>query len=207
MDPPSTATIELPGEIPFMALSGATVFPNALLPLYIFEPRYRQMLEFVLQEHRIFGIGMVDGPEEWDLRPIAGTGVVRACVRNDDGTSNLILQGICRVRILEWTQQEPFRIARIQPLASQNKQNPDLPELTSELREFCSSLNHQGVKFPSELEELLDHLDNPDVLSDVIASTLVSDAHRRQQLLEEFDLAQRIRLLLTSLEDEFPNAN
>jgi len=189
-----------------MALSGATVFPNALLPLYIFEPRYREMLEYVLEHHRIFGVGMVEGPEEWDLRPVAGAGVVRACVRNEDGTSNLILQGICRVRILDWVQEEPFRIAQIKPLISHNKQDPEVPGLTTGLRDFCAALNHSGVEFPSELEELLERLDNPEILSDVIASTLVSDANSRQELLEEFDLAERIRLLLTTLKSEFPGA-
>lgn len=197
------ATIEVPDQIPFMALTGATVFPNALLPLYIFEPRYREMLEFVLQEHRIFAVGMIEGPGEWDLRPVAGAGVVRACVRNEDGTSNLILQGVCRVRIIDWVQEEPFRIARVRPLASTNREAAELPELSTDLRNFCNILNHAGVQFPSELEELLDKLDNPEILSDVIASTLVGDATRRQELLEEFDLPSRLRLLLTTLKEQF----
>ena len=197
------AKIELPEQIPFMALTGATVFPNALLPLYIFEERYRQMLEFVLREHRIFGVGMIEGPGEWDLRPVAGAGVVRACVRNEDGTSNLILQGVCRVRIAEWVQEEPFRVARIRPLTSTNREAGELSGLANSLRTLCYSLHQSGIQLPSELEALLEKLDNPDVLSDVIASTLVGDAARRQQLLEEFDLPRRLRLLLATLKEQF----
>ena len=75
----------LPEEIPVMPLPGALLFPHALLPLYIFEPRYREMLEHALNHHRMFSVALIK-PEraQWstpeDFFHIAGLGLIRACV-------------------------------------------------------------------------------------------------------------------------------
>ena len=53
-------SITLPGEVPVMPLQGAVLFPHALLPLHIFEPRYQQMLEHALHHHRMFCVALVE---------------------------------------------------------------------------------------------------------------------------------------------------
>src|SRR5215469_6781508 len=106
-----------------MALSNAVLFPHSLLPLYIFEKRYREMLSYTLDGDRMFSVALIKrGVEEavglQDLCPVAGVGLIRACVGNENGTSNLVLQGLARVRILDWIQEEPFRIAEIELIES-----------------------------------------------------------------------------------------
>src|SRR5919199_638169 len=92
----------LPERAPVMPLPGALLFPHALLPIYIFEPRYREMLRFALSHDRMFCIALLrPGRNEWnnadDFFDVAGIGLIRACVGRVDGTSNLILQGLQRV--------------------------------------------------------------------------------------------------------------
>src|SRR5687767_10942678 len=86
--------VKLPREVPVMTLPNATLFPQALLPLYIFEPRYRQMLADALHSHRMFSVAMQrpDRMREAPL-PVAGLGLIRVSVGHKDGTSHLILQG------------------------------------------------------------------------------------------------------------------
>jgi Lon protease-like protein len=92
-------SVSLPAQVPVMPLPGALLFPHALLPLYIFEERYRKMLEYSLRDHRMFSVALIK-PErgKWespsDFFHIAGVGLIRACVGQADGTSNLILQGL-----------------------------------------------------------------------------------------------------------------
>ncbi|MEY2584626.1 MAG: hypothetical protein QOD80_652, partial [Verrucomicrobiota bacterium] len=117
MDP----TIPLPDHVPVMPLPGALLFPNALLPLHIFEPRYQEMLELALREHRMFSVALIKPQRsQWkstdDFFPVAGVGLIRACVGRGDGTSNLILQGLRRVRFSGFEQTAPFPVARIEPL-------------------------------------------------------------------------------------------
>src|SRR6266498_3423213 len=95
--------ITLPDEVPVMTLPNTAFFPQALMPLHIFEPRYRQMLRDVLASNRIFavaGMNLERLSEPGSFEPsyrVAGVGIVRACQKNDNGTSNLLLQGLCRV--------------------------------------------------------------------------------------------------------------
>src|SRR5256714_14288759 len=118
----------LPEQIPVMPLSGALLFPHALLPLYIFEPRYQEMLAHALNEHRMFCVALVKPQRaQWkstdDFFHIAGVGFIRACVRRGDGTSNLILQGLRRVRFAGFEQSAPFPIARIEAVGSEDTPN------------------------------------------------------------------------------------
>ncbi len=112
----------IPEEVGVIVLPGAMLLPGALLPLYIFELRYRQMLERALEADRVFAVGTraADGGAD-DAEPIGGVGVIRACVRNADGTAHLMLEGLARVRFLEWTQRAPYRIARVEVLEDQGR--------------------------------------------------------------------------------------
>src|SRR5437660_4238951 len=98
-----SSSVTLPKQLPVMPLPGAVLFPHALLPLYIFEPRYRDMLTHALAQERMFCVALVRPDRgQWrtenDFCDVATIGLIRACVGRADGTSNLILQGLQRVR-------------------------------------------------------------------------------------------------------------
>src|SRR5512137_2102847 len=107
----------LPNQVAVMILNNATLFPQALLPLYIFEPRYRVMLADALRTHRTFCIAMQkpDAKREAPCQ-VAGLGVVRVSVDHRDGTSHLILQGLARVRLGRVLQRKPYRMHAIEVL-------------------------------------------------------------------------------------------
>src|SRR5580765_9012408 len=111
--------MKIPPEVPVMTLPNATLFPQALLPLYIFEPRYRQMLADSLHSNRMFAVAMQKPGNAREVPlPVAGLGLVRVSVGHRDGTSHLILQGIARVELEEAVRYKPYRIQRIRPLQS-----------------------------------------------------------------------------------------
>jgi len=111
----------LPEQAPVMPLPGAVLFPHALLPLYIFELRYREMLAHALAQERMFCVALLR-PEsaQWksedDFFDIGTIGLIRACVGRGEGTSNLILQGLQRVRFADFVQLDPFPIAELEAL-------------------------------------------------------------------------------------------
>src|SRR5882672_12628595 len=109
--------MNLPRELPVMTLPEATLFPQALLPLFIFEPRYRKMLADSLDTHRMFSVAMQrpDRKRETPL-PVAGLGLIRVAVGHRDGTSHLILQGLARVELEEPVRYKPYRIQKIHAL-------------------------------------------------------------------------------------------
>jgi Lon protease-like protein len=197
----------LPDEIPVMPLPGALLFPHALLPLYIFESRYREMLEHALNHHRMFSVALIK-PEhaQWrtpeDFFHIAGLGLIRACVGRSDGTSNLILQGLERVRFTGFEQANPFPIARIDTLESDSVSSVETEALAAKVLELYSKLKGNGRQLPAKVDQYLSDLGDPEMLADLVASTFISDALRRQRVLEELSVKQRLRLVIQYLREE-----
>src|SRR2546423_8626434 len=203
--------IPLPDHVPVMPLPGALLFPNALLPLHIFEPRYQQMLELALREHRMFSVAVIKPqPAQWkttdDFFHIAGIGLIRACVGRGDGTSNLILQGLRRGRFTAFEQSAPFPIARIELLKSETTTTVETEALGAKVIELYSKLKTAGRQLPEKVDQYLKNLSDMEMLADLMAATFVNDSFRRQQLLEELSLNRRLRLVIQYLREETGSA-
>ena len=200
----TAAPIPLPPTLPVMALSGVILFPNALLPLYIFEPRYRQMLETVLTGDRIFAVCMVrpDSGEE-SIFPVAGAGLVRACVGQPDGTSQLILQGLGRVRFEGFEQTEPYLVGRATPLETVVDDEATCHDLRRELQEICTGLVSRGIELPETFTKAVGEMHDPATLGDMFAQHLVRDPLAAQEILAEPKLSTRLRQLVLTLRREW----
>ena len=205
----SSAT--LPKALPVMPLPAAVLFPHALLPLYIFEPRYRKLLKHALQQHRMFCITLIKPScPEWhapeDFFHLGTVGLIRACVGRGDGTSNLILQGLQRVRFNSFHQEKPFPIASVDAVESRDPTTVETEALGAKVIELYGSLKQDRRQLPAKLDRYLSELRDLEMLADLMASTFVSDPLRRQHLLEERSVNQRLRFLITYLRDEIGNA-
>jgi len=204
-------SITLPDRVPVMPLPGALLFPNALLPLHIFEPRYQEMLELALREHRMFSVALIHPQRsQWnstdDFFHVAGVGLIRACVGRGDGTSNLILQGLRRVRFTGFEQSVPFPIACIEPIESDASSSVETDALGAKVIELYSTLKTAGRQLPEKVDKYLSHLTDMEMLADLMAATFVNDPLRRQQLLEELSLNDRLRRLIQFLREETGSA-
>jgi Lon protease-like protein len=186
------------------------LFPRALLPLYIFEERYREMLKHALNHHRMFSVALIKPEREWrspsDFFHVAGVGLIRACVGRSDGTSNLILQGLERVRFTGFEQNAPFPIATIEPLEPETSSSVETEALAAKVLELYSKLRTKGRELPRKVDRYLSDLNDMEMLADLMASTFINDPLRRQQVLEELVLNQRLRLVIQYLREEIGSA-
>ncbi|MGB0421711.1 MAG: LON peptidase substrate-binding domain-containing protein [Limisphaerales bacterium] len=100
--------------IPVMILPNANLFPKSMLPLLVFESRYRQMLQQVLDGNRLMGVSLtrIVPSNQEEPHPICGLGMIRAAVTHDDGTSHLILEGLKRVELIEAVGDQPWPVYR-----------------------------------------------------------------------------------------------
>jgi Lon protease-like protein len=198
--------IDVPSQVPVMVLR-TLLFPNSLMPLHIFEPRYREMLRTALEAERMFCVALVrPGIEQWSATEhffhTAGLGLVRACVGRDDGTSHLILQGLTRVEFTGFLQDGPFPIAKIRELQSSPPENVEAEALTAKLLSLCAKLRKQGLGVPATLDQQLAQINDPEILSDVVAHTFLLDPFRRQDVFEELRVGERMRALIRHLTAE-----
>ena len=220
---PVIVAMDLPKSMGVMVLPSVNLFPHAVLPLFIFEARYRRMLRDALESHRLFCIAMRrnDGAEEETPASVAGVGVVRASVENADGTSNIILQGVTRVSLGRVLRRRPYRVhvlqaaptvipdaSRLDPLVQRvrkivgerfRQRLPDsLKQLTSLVAKEAGGEWHPALELLRSLSEVRD----PGMLADLVSCTLLPDPAERQAMLETLDLEQRLRILIELLSRE-----
>jgi ATP-dependent Lon protease len=199
--------LTLPDEIGVMTLPGAVFFPQALLPLHIFEPRYRTMLRDVLASHRLFavaGLNPDSAPGRFEPPHRVGTvGIVRACQESEDGTSNLLLHGLARVQLLGIVTEEPYRRVRVRALASEEGASPgDNARRRAHLARLLAQRSRLGRPTPGEMLRFLQSVEDPGTFADLAAFNLCDDAGFRQKLLETLAVSERLRLLGAQLRRE-----
>ena len=204
-------SVDLPDQVPVMPLPGAVLFPHALLPLYIFEPRYREMLEHALK-HRSH---VYRHSHQTELPRMARP---RRFFSPRHGRPNsrlrwswrrhiqFVLQGLQRVRFANFEQETPFPIAKIDIVESATSRLLKPKHSAKKCSNFTRKLKRAGRRLPPKVDRYLAQLGDMEMLADLIASTFVNDPLRRQQMLEKSSLNQRLRLLITYLQDEIGSA-
>jgi len=207
--------MKLPHVVPVMTLPQATLFPHALLPLYIFEPRYRRMLLDVLEGERMFCIAMqTPGRKREVPSPIAGLGLIRLSVDHADGTSHLILQGIARVQLAEAVRYRPYRLQRIRMLESAPCNTVVVDALWAKLRELLDDRLKLGLPFrvpfapknkmpesqgefsARDVLEYLDRLTDPEQVADTVSGVVLERPAQRQKILEAVNVEERFKHLI-----------
>ena len=202
-------TLHVPDTVPVMTLPHTVFFPQALLPLHIFEPRYRQMLRDVLARDRLFAVARLDptlaaqpGADE-PAHPVATVGIIRACQKADSESSNLLLQGLCRVEIQGIVRQHPYRLIAIRPLNTTAGGNHS--QLETERLEVMRLLNLRrrlGTPAPKGMTRFLESIEDFDSFADLAAFNLCEDSGIKQKLLEELDTRRRLQLFAAQLKAE-----
>ena len=190
--------------MPVFPLPRVVLFPRALLPLHIFEPRYRRMLEDCLESHRCLAMACVVEGAERDAVPrferIAGAGVVVEREAMPDGRSNILLHGRARVVLEELPFEPPYRRARATILHDVNTTVPsvDRMALRTAASSFVGEVRRRNLEFAFALPVGLDD----GAAADLCAHHLLFEARARQRALEETDVVVRTRLVATALVEQ-----
>lgn len=201
-----------------MTLPDATLFPRALLPLYIFEPRYQRMLADALQSNRMFSVALQQpGRKRETPSVVAGLGLIRVAVGHDDGTSHLVLQGLARIELAEAVRYRPYRVQRIKALHVPPCDNIRVDALVAKVRELVQKRAELGLPLPplpvmstgrpggeptlsvQKIMTYLDTLPEADQMADVVSCAFLPWAVDRQQILETLDVEARLRRLIRFL--------
>lgn len=190
--------------VPIFPLPGTVLLPHTLVSLHIFEPRYRQMMAYSLETHRVLAIAMLDERGRPDIygRPpvhqVAGLGYVRRSARLPDGRYNIVLEGVARVDVAdEHPPERAFRRARARLLEDQlDASASEVRTAAHALRALCGR-----VFTAAEGRDLLDglHVLDPGHLADTVGAAIVEDAQERQRILEATSVLERLKLVSGAL--------
>ena len=218
--------MKLPSEVPVMTLPNAILFPGAMLPLYIYEPRYRRMLSDALDTHRLFAVAMQKPGCKREIPSlIAGLGLIRVAVTRPDATSYLILQGLSRVVLEDAVRRRPYRVHRMHPMENQEDSLTSLKALTRRLRSLVARRIEQGLSLPEPIKPMvsdldsdqwnsmtaqslqhfiqyLDQLEDAGQIADLVTCTLLPNPQQRQTVLETIKVEPRLRQVIDFLKAE-----
>lgn len=178
-------------EIPLFPLPEVVLFPGRPLPLYIFEFRYRIMMNTILDSDRRFGVLM------WD--PVQGQPAAVGCCaevihfqRLPDDRMKILTLGQQRFRVLEYVREKPYRVGLVEWIEDQSS-DKDLKTVASSVEDLLRQVVHLSAKLTNQNIELPEDLpDLPIELSYWVASNLHGVALEQQSLLEMQDTANRL---------------
>jgi len=185
--------------LPVFPLPDVWLSPMTLMPLNIFEPRYRQMIEDLLDGPGRLVMGTVvegqDGQEVPEIYPIAGLGEIGRHEKLDDGRFMIWVMGLKRVRVMEVPSEHPYRMVEAQPITESQPDGHEKKMLFISLR---SALDEVLVEVPKNQRPPQKMLDNLSVgsLADILCSRLDLERGRIQEIFATLDTAERARMVL-----------
>lgn len=194
-----------------MILPGCNLIPHNGMPIYVFEDCYREMLEESLSTHRMFFVaesvaesdsGIHTGKAGVFASPFAAAGMVRACLRNEDGSSHLFLQGLKRVRILEIDPQVTYPVATVCPVDTSIRNEEANQEMRRKIEIRIKKWNGVGRAEVSILLEGLQGAGELEVWADMAGARLLRSGKDQRNFLCLESLDDRLEFLW-SLVDRF----
>jgi Lon protease-like protein len=198
-------------QIPVFPLPDVVFFPDTVLPLHVFEPRYRRMVADCLAADRRLAVVMLrpgwerDYPGRPPVHAIAGAGEIMQSERLADGRYNILLDGQARIRIEEEPATDlPYRVVRARPLPDvlRDADRATLPERMRALRgSYAKLLDALGQSHADLVARLTVAGGRPGAVIDRIVSAVVPDAAVRQRILAAVDVGQRLDLAAAALAD------
>ena len=197
----------IPEKLPIMALPGTCLFPGGGIPLHIFESKYRDMLKDVLSGDRMFCIGNLEqsGTELDDnnnISPFTTAGLLRACVLNHDGTANLILEGVKRVKILSIENNKPYKVGKVQivetTVNNYERVQSDSDKLKSILKRNYFDYSNSDQEM--QLNQILQNLNSPEDTINFAAQHFITHQAILQKLLSLASLDDQFDLIVNVLD-------
>jgi Lon protease-like protein len=187
-------------ELPLFPLS-VVLFPWVPLPLHIFEPRYRQMLDDIRSSHNLFGLSYFDASSsEKEIPPLGSVGCVAKVTDAQvlpDGRSNILTIGVIRYRIEEYLERgDPYLVARVSYFEDEDEENEAVGERSREVADTFTRIARAVRTINDERANLPNISDTePQRLSFLVAAAMEVDTDVKQELLELRSTSERLRRL------------
>jgi len=201
------ASEPLPEALPILPLRDTVAFPETLAPLAVVQQRSIQLIDDVLGANRMLVMVAARDPENEepgpeDLYDVGVVGAVARMVKVPDESLRVLVQGMQRVKLGGFVTEQPYMVARISPLPDVIEPSAELEALSRNVQRTFSEIIEQIPYLPEELQMAVANIDDAAALAHLIAGALRIDTEEKQRLLEEVDVAKRLRHLSQLLASE-----
>ncbi len=179
----------IPDALPVLPLRDAVVFPLTAVPLAVAEPRSVRLVDDVMRGNRLLALATLRGlalvpttPD--DLHRVGTAAVINQLARMPDGSVRMMVQGIERIRLLEWVGTEPYLVARVEAAREPAVQTAEVDGLRRAVVGIFRRLVEASPELPDDMAIAAENLSDPRHVVYFIASVVPMDTAARQELLE-----------------------
>ncbi|MGH7896408.1 MAG: endopeptidase La [Candidatus Binatia bacterium] len=200
--------IAIPETLPILPLRGVVIFPSAIVPLLISRGTSLKLVEECLAGERMLGLVAQKNPEEEAPPPSSGlygrgtAGRILKMLKYPDGSVRILVQGLRRIEIVQYTQQEPYFRAHAKVLQDQHQPSKEIEAIQANMVNQFAKFVSMIPYLPDELQVVVMNIKDPGKVTDLVASNLNISLEEKQDLLNTVDVKQRLEKLSTILNRE-----
>ena len=197
----------LPDELPILPVRSIVVFPGTVVPLSIGREKSRLLSDAVLAGDKWLALFTqrredIEDPGINDVYRVGTAAQVLKLLRMPDGTASLLVHGVVRVGLEELVASEPYWRARINAHVDEVTPSLELDALVHSARRTAEEVIELSENVPIEAKVVLSNLERPDALADFLAANLSLGVVQKQELLETFDVGERLRKVNATLNNQ-----
>jgi len=199
--------VQIPEELGIIPIKGGVVFPDQPVPLIIHTPRLAKLIDEILTTNKLAGAitqrnPEIEEPKPEELYSIGCVIQINKMLRFPDGTIRLLIRGLTRFKVMDFTQREPYLKAKINIMHSEYKKTMALEAMMRNVVSMFQHLVSLAPYLPDELGALILNIDDPNRLADFVTSYTNFEFTEKQALLETVDPKERIQKLIPMLQKE-----
>jgi ATP-dependent Lon protease len=205
MPPRSDEEVQFGDELPVLPIRNAVLFPGAVAPFDVGREKSVALVEDVDNlPGPVIAIfaqrdPATDDPGYDDLYPVGCAARVLKALKHSSGNYSLILQGLVRIRLDSVTQSAPYLKAKIKKLEEPGAEDVEAEALAMSLRDIAKQVIQLMPELPREAGSLIDSIQAPGALADLVAANLDAPVEEKAQLIETLEVKERIRKVLRLL--------
>jgi ATP-dependent Lon protease len=195
---------QIPSELPILPIRDSAAFPGTIMPLSVGRERSRRVIEHVVRGNKMVGVVAqrdkeVEDPQLEHLYRVGTVCVILKLITLPDGGINIIVHGLTRFGIESIVSAEPFLVATIATRDDAATLTPEIEALVHTARQAAYRVFELSPNVPEEARVVLDNIDTPGAVADFLAANLSVGTVNKQELLETFDVAERLRKINAAL--------
>ena len=199
--------IKIPDELGIIPIKGGVIFPDQVVPLIIHTQKLAKLIDEILTTNKLAGALTQRNPEIEEPAPneVFSMGCViqiTKMLRFPDGTIRLLIKGLKRFKVVEFTQTEPYLKAKINTMAPTYRKTVALEAMMRNVVTMFQSLVSLAPYLPDEYAAVVLNMEDPNGLVDFVASTINFDYNEKQALLEITEPKERFAKLIPMLQKE-----
>ncbi len=197
----------IPAELPILPLRGTVAYPDLVMPLIVGRDRSIRLVDEANAGDKMIGIITqknpdIEEPGIDDLYMIGTVATIMKMVKMVDGSQRIVVQGICRFKLVEFTSTEPHLRAKILPIFEEYQKDIEIDAMYINLKNLYKKAVEMAPYLSSELSQIASQMENPGNLVDLIGSTINIGVAEKQEILEKIDLKERLKKVTILLNRE-----